>query len=147
MIVAERIRDFDESEAPKPRKLVVDLGYIRFLSETSAIESKPAQAVQVTFSFVSKQNKAASVSEGTAIIPPNRRMNHVFTNWVSSAVRPSSMMARYSQNNGGRRTNPQRGRQGRNRQPGAGRYDDQGSQDERPTGPALDERDLLVRMT
>src|ERR1039458_10153962 len=32
---------------------------------------------------------------------------------------------------------------GRNRQPGAGRDDDHGGEDERPTGPALDERDLV----
>ena len=41
------------------------------------------------------------------------------------------------------RDEPERGRQRRNRQPGAGRDDDHGSEDERPTGPALDERDFV----
>jgi len=34
-------------------------------------------------------------------------------------------------------------REGRNRKPGADRDDDQGSEDERPTGPAFDKRDLV----
>ena len=41
------------------------------------------------------------------------------------------------------RDEPKCVRQRRNRQPGAGRYDNYGSKDERPTGPALDERDLV----
>src|ERR1017187_10392926 len=41
------------------------------------------------------------------------------------------------------RDKPERVCQGRNRQPGAYRDDDHGSEDERPTGPALDERDLV----
>jgi len=41
------------------------------------------------------------------------------------------------------RDKPERVRQRRNRQPGAGRDDDHGSEDERPTGPALDERDFV----
>ena len=41
------------------------------------------------------------------------------------------------------RDKPERVRQRRHRQPGAGRDDDQGSKDERPTGPALDERDFV----
>ena len=41
------------------------------------------------------------------------------------------------------RDEPERVRQGRNRQQGAQNDDDYGSQDERSTGPALDERDLV----
>src|ERR1035441_1023073 len=41
------------------------------------------------------------------------------------------------------RDEPERLRQRRNRQPGADRDDDYGSEDERPTGPPLDERDLV----
>jgi len=41
------------------------------------------------------------------------------------------------------RDKSERVRQGRNRQPGADRDDDYGSEDERPTGPALDKRNLV----
>lgn len=43
----------------------------------------------------------------------------------------------------GKRDKPERSGQGRNRQPGTHRDDDDRRDDERPTGPALDKRDLV----